>query len=482
MEYLCHRHGVQRRGKGDRITNLKSIYARHLLPFLVELDAGRPPGERGVAHLRVRHLESLPALLAGDTPMPAGTVAGELLNRRGIACVYLSVEDAGRVTDGGPATLEVAIAEGRVKLHPDARTGEAIVRTADLRAAGLLMERSTPHGLDTSKATNVLRDLKKAIQRAAAHGAGVRGTFNLEPTEPLSARRMRDPRPPSVYVPLREIATTAAHLPAIGQVVLWLERLTGDRMSESYGPRVNDYQRDADGQGWLTIDKQGGISSLGRDPEQGHFVSQEAKDHTKTDAGTRTIPLPGQLADLIDLLIAIFHTDAGDINGEARLIPGIQSEDAGGQSSFRNWLGKAQQLAGTRFVPHDLRAALITDLKDAGVDDRLAHDYAGHEVSRPTIQDTYYDRGPDPRLLLPIARLLEQRLRDELGTDVLHAPTALSEQWGRGTRRYRQRDWIEQQLVTCGWRPVPPVEPGGSATGIHGRHRIRLSPPNDLFG
>jgi integrase len=93
----------------------------------------------------------------------------------------------------------------------------------------------------------------------------------------------------------------------------------------------------------------------------------------------RTIPLPSPLADLIDLLIAIFHTDAetGRVDGEARLIPGLRSENTSGQSTFRTWLSKAQEQSGTSFKPHDLRGALITDLKDAGVEERLAHYYAG---------------------------------------------------------------------------------------------------------
>lgn len=42
MEYLCHRFGIQRRGKGHRFKDLESIYRRHLLPFLIELDADLP--------------------------------------------------------------------------------------------------------------------------------------------------------------------------------------------------------------------------------------------------------------------------------------------------------------------------------------------------------------------------------------------------------------------------------------------------------
>lgn len=454
MEYLCHRYGEQRRGNGDRIRNLESIYRRYLLPFLIELDAALPEERRGVAAKRVRQLEMLPKILAGDAPLPAATVAGDHLNRRAVACVFLNLADAAHVVEGGARALQVALADEIFSTYVDVRTGLDIVRTSDLRAAGLLRELIAPHGIATSTATNVLRDLKEAIKRAGVHGAVIRGTFDLIPTEPLHGRRQRAPRTPVGHVRLADVAVTVPHLPPVGQVVLWLERLTGDRISESYGPQVCDFWRDPTGQAWLRTDKQGGISSLGRNPETGQFEQQDSKPHTKTRAGTRTIPLPEQLAVLLELLVDVFHTDAetGEIDTEARLIPGVQSENTSGQSTFRTWLGKAQKIAETSFHPHALRAALITDLKDAGIAERLAYHYAGHELPDAGIQDKHYDNGPSPQLLLPIARLLEQRTRDEVGHDVLHVPTAAREHWGVATRRHRQQDWIEQQLIVRGWR------------------------------
>ena len=222
VEYLCHRYGIQRRGKGDRIVNLESIYRRHLLPFLIELDAALPPAERGVAAKRLLHLEMLPQILAGDEALPAATVAGEQLGRRGIACIFLGLADAARVVAGGAAALEVVLREGAVPLHTDVRTGADIVRSEDLRAAGVLAERSAPHGVAANSAGNVLRDLNNAVARARAHGAGVIGEFNLVATEPLLANRMRAPRVRRGYVRLRDIAAITPHLPPVGQVVLWL--------------------------------------------------------------------------------------------------------------------------------------------------------------------------------------------------------------------------------------------------------------------
>lgn len=465
VEHLCHRYGIQRRGKGDRFKNLESIYRRHLLPFLVELAWSLPAEQRGIAGVRLRHLESLPAVLAGDSAPPAATVAGDLLDRRGIACIFLSLDDAARVVDGGARALTVAQTKGLLAEHTDVRTGERIVSTADLRSAGLLLERTRPHGIATNTAGNVLSDLKLAIERGRGHGALVRGTFDLVATEPLAANRMRQPKAPSGYISVAAIAAIASYMPAIGQVVLWIARLLGERISEVFGLLVSDYWRDAKGRGWVSIDKQGGVSSLGRDPENGEFRRQDEKDHTKTSAGTRTIPIPSQLADLLDVLIAIFHTDAetGKVDRTARLIPGVQQPNSSGQSSVRGWLKSAQARTEVMFAPHDLRDALITDLKNWGVDERLAHYYAGHEVANPTIQDKYYDVGPDPKLLVSIAELLEQHVHEALGSDNLQVPTRLRDHWGRATRRYQQRRWIEEQLVAYGWRATEDPEPGRGA-------------------
>lgn len=37
VEYFCTRYGIQRHGKGDRLTSLTSVYRRYPVPFLVEL-------------------------------------------------------------------------------------------------------------------------------------------------------------------------------------------------------------------------------------------------------------------------------------------------------------------------------------------------------------------------------------------------------------------------------------------------------------
>ena len=464
IEHLCRRYGVERHADGDRIASVQSILRRYLIPFLVESDASRPEGHRGVGALRITHLERLPRVLSGDLPQPAATVAGDQLGRRGVACLYLSLPDAARVTQGGKGALEGALAAGSVRVHTDARTGHPVIFTLDLRRAALLRERSTPHGLRESTAGNVLRDLKLAIERARAHGANVRGTFQLAPIKPLSDNLAHQPRTGQRQVTLPQTAALAGRMSVIAQVVLWIGRLVGTRIGEVYGLLVCDYFRDEHGRPWLDFSKQGGQSCLVRDPATGRLVPQDRKPRTKTPKGERCIPIPGPLGDLLDRLIEAFHQDpeTGQVDYAARLVPGIGKEDASGQSTFRAALDKATQALGLATSPHGLRDCLITDLRNAGIDERVRHFYAGHELANPTIQERHYDLGVAPEMLFEITDLLEAKIRFELGSEDLRVPTAVTHQWGKNTTANARRAHITHVLATTGWAPAAM---GGNAPG-----------------
>ena len=77
IEHVCSRYGIGRHADGDRVTSVESTLRRHLIPFLVETDDARPAGRRGIADLRITHLERLPRVLSGDLTLPAATVAGD---------------------------------------------------------------------------------------------------------------------------------------------------------------------------------------------------------------------------------------------------------------------------------------------------------------------------------------------------------------------------------------------------------------------
>ena len=219
------RHPAPRQGRPDR--NLESIYRRHLLPFLIELDASLPADERGVGRARLRHLERLPGILAGDEQLPAATVAGDQLGRRGIACIFLYLADAAASSREAAVRWRSRCAEGTVPLHTDVRTGADVVRSADLRTAGLLIERTTPHGVAQHRRQCAARPEER-------HRPGTRprrrhrGEFNLVATEPLTGARMRAPRVP---LELRGAPRHRRHhsAPAAGRTGRALDRATHRR-------------------------------------------------------------------------------------------------------------------------------------------------------------------------------------------------------------------------------------------------------------
>lgn len=473
IEHLLHRYGVERRANGDRVTSIVSALRRHLLPFLIELDETRPADRRGVGHMRITHLEQLPRVLSGDLDLPAATVAGDRLKRRGVACVYLTLHDAAEVTVGGELALRHALDEGRLQPRIDLRTGEPIVMALHLRQAGLLIEPEAPHGIQRSTSGNVLRDLKLAVDRARGHGATIRGTFHLSPVEPLAGNQARAPRAGQSTVTLSQTAALAAQMSVIAQAVLWIGRLVGTRIGETFGLLVCDFFRDEYGRPWLDFSKQGGVACLERDPATGRLVPQTRKPHTKTPRGVRLVPVPRQLGDLLDTVIAAFHTDpdTGLVDYEARLVPGVGRDDESGQSTFREALETARADLGLTTTPHDLRDCLITDLRNGGIGDRVAHFYAGHERHNASIQDRHYDLGVAPELLLEVSNLLEATITAELGACDLRVPTSVRHQWGPGTRTSQRIDHVDRTLTECGWHATPSIDARGPEMTVQEIHR-----------
>lgn len=318
-----------------------------------------------------------------------------------------------------------------------------------------------------STATNILRDLKLALARAREYGATVGVNSDIAAVEPLPERRQREVRPRAQYVSLQQTKAVAGVMPPIGQIVLWMDRLLGLRISEGYGPRVRDLSTDENGRAWLSIASQGGNRSLERDPNTGLLLPQDHKSTAKSAASVRTIPLPHELARMLSDAVTIYHTDAetGAILEDNRLVPGLRDENSSGQAAYRSWLAQAQDTVGVDFLPHTLRKALVTDLKDAGMERRLAHFYTGHELEG-TVHDTVYDLGPG-RQLVHIAESLDRLLAEALGDSRLISPTTTKHTWWHGSRRWQQRLWIEEQLTHQGWRAQRAGLPEPRSFGAH---------------
>jgi integrase len=455
LAWFVHHVGDTHRTGGDRSDNLASHIGRWVLPFLIELAHTKPQAERGVADLWVAEAEALTRILAGAQPMPAATVAGDLLGRRALACVWLGILDAGNVCHGGAQAVTDAIAHRRLVTHRD-HAGHVLVHTADLRGAGLLIEKDTPHGVCRDHAGNVLFPFKQAMTRAANLGAHLRGNFEaLRPITPLDGDLARPGRDDPGYIPLDAIHALGSHLTPVHQVVLWLLRLMGLRIGEAYGLLVSDLAYDADAEAWtLAIAKQGGRRATVRNTVTGKLERRDSKPDTKTPQSHRTVRVPDHLARTLCDLVAIFHTDEdGTVDTRARLIPGLRKDDATGADAFRHALDRAIARAGVpRFRPHDLRGSLITDLKNAGVKKRIRTYYAGH-AKKGSVHDGY-DDGVPVSLQLRATRVLDQLLA-ELNLDQLVVATEHQQSWGRDTRTGRRADSVRRRLRERGWEATP---------------------------
>ncbi len=196
-----------------------------------------------------------------------------------------------------------------------------------------------PVGLAQSVVVDALWVLRRVLAFSRANGLVPPG---FDPTEglvapapdPAVARARRPtcrPRPLS----FGECARIAAHLHPVHQLVLWLQRMMGLRISEAFGLLVDDVV-DLGDSGLLLVRGQGGRDFRVRD-DDGRIVVVQHKERTKTEAGLRALVLPSSMLELLRVAIEAFHTDpeADEIDETARLVPGLQTADQSGQLSFR---------------------------------------------------------------------------------------------------------------------------------------------------
>lgn len=482
VERLCDRHGIDMIAEGQRVSDLAYDIGRWLLPEAVELAQRLPQHRRGVAGMRIHDLKRVPQMLSGQEPMPAATVAGELLGRRlAYKCLWLSLDDAAGVTLGGQQALNAALDrtadsgagsgagsgahgdtgtvtspnqtwKGRLPAYSDPRTGQLIVSPADLRAAGLLIERDRPHGLKPNTSGGILSVLGYTIDRARDHGAHIRGKFDFEAIRPKPHQLGRPDVAKEDYVSFAHVRDVSSDLGIVSQACLWIMRLLGLRIGEAFGIHVADFWREEETNvGYVRLREQGGKQVAVRDPETGIITNASSKEGLKT-GGERTIPIIEPAAQLFELLIAVFHTDAdGNVRAEARMLPGLDKTDEAGEEAVYRQLTKALELRGIKFTPHGARAAAIDDLERHQLPDRLQYGYFGHTNPRRSIQDRHCLPALKAEDYLPVVEALTADYVAALGDQVPWVPTSIRQRWNADGRSGIDKDLVDQRLFAAGW-------------------------------
>lgn len=288
------------------------------------------------------------------------------------------------------------------------------------------------HHYATTSVTNYLWLLTAILDYARGLGNDVpRYTAGVRALKPAGKTKRRP-----VFISIERTVAVARGLHVIHQVALWLLRIAGLRISEAYGLRVASFIVDEDGAGYLAVEAQGGKTFLVRD-DDGRVHRVRHKEEGKTAAAYRLVALAPQLTELLQVVVAAFHTRPdGTIDMRARLIPGIRAED-GGQEGFRSALAKAAAVTGApddpdaySVIPHALRKGFATDLGwDEEVSDLLARRLMGHVAGSDVFSLVYC---LDTRLrqhLAAGARAMAERI-EEAGADSLMVRTMLRPCYG----------------------------------------------------
>ncbi len=344
-----------------------------------------------------------------------------------------------------------------------ARTIEWVVASAGRRLAEEDLPARHRLGLDPvplpakpvarSTMTERLRVLRRILEYAGLRDSQIinfAGT--IEAQEPSGSVEKIDK-----LLSLSETRLVAGQMHVVHQLTLWMVRLLGPRLSEPFGVLVGDFMDDDD-VAVLLLQAQGGRPFALWGDDLGEVVVTGHKKGGKTRAAYRLVGLPRQLASLIRVVIAAFHTDplTGEVDLSARLIPAIRAGE-GGQAGFRCALTRAAERSGLvlngdeRLIPHGQRKALCSDFaRDPAIDDFVARRWAGHRASddvhgRVYVRDLFHIED-----LLPAVRSLERRIDEELGGSLI-VPTTLRPLYGVG-RPKEVAVHADAVLGAAGWQ------------------------------
>lgn len=361
--------------------------------------------------------------------------------------------------------------------------GRAVVPVRELRNAGLLPRvgaatanpprrrgpRQHGDGYSRGVADDYLFVLRGILAHAQANGVVLTGQpmLGVRGVEPDDARR-KTPRDDQNrrLVPLRTAREVAGLIHLIHQASFWMTRLMGMRPTETYGPRVEQLVAVDGGAHALVLGRLGGRPFITRGPT-GLVVATDEKDTPKTPLSVRTVPVPRQLVELFDILIAAFHTDpdTGVVDLGARLVPGIRHPDRSGLVGLQHALARAtQELHLTRdalgyAINLKLqRASFITDMEHRGTDDELRRLYVGHVPGRDVHSRHYLLQPEDPAAFANVLHSIEAQIDDELDGSLL-IPTSHLPQFGRANPLWERRHHSAAVLAEHGLYVEPGTRP-----------------------
>lgn len=274
-------------------------------------------------------------------------------------------------------------------------------------------------------------------------------------------RSQSTPQKKAAPVSLEDAAKIASHLHAVHQLVLWLLRVLGVRISEAYGIHIQDISDLGEDQpGVIHVHRQGGRAFHNR-TASGTLEKTRGSQQLKTASSERHIVVPRPLMSLIRTAIAVFHTDElGIVDPEARLIPELTIDTVDHQGAFRRALRDAAKKAGVgaseralleaATKPHDMRSALVSQLTDRDLPEVAKRRWFGHVPGSDVHLGSYYKDDPNLRAAMKVNDALEADLVTTLPAGLM-IPTATRCTTATHAALHSRADELDTALAGLGW-------------------------------
>ncbi|MBZ5735642.1 tyrosine-type recombinase/integrase [Nocardioides sp. TRM66260-LWL] len=327
--------------------------------------------------------------------------------------------------------------------------------------------------------------------RKAMKFAGYSGGYPIDPllleVEPPRRRGSGESRR-SRSTTLSETGRLARHMHVVHQLVLFLLRICGLRISEAYGLLVEDVRDLGVGSGGLLVVQSQGGHNMKLRTDDGTTETVQHRDNAKNDS-RRVLVVPEAMMVMIRVIIDAFHLDDDVLDPKERLVPPLKAL-GGGQGGFRDALEKAATREGLTVVlddeffsrsdaasgepvkvtPHKMRKSFSTDLLAEGMVIEKVETALGHAPGNRVIHRSYMLDDPEFRAAAEAADVMASQIERYLPNGLL-VPTSISCTTGNQFVLQERREHIEEVLLNAGWlvRPTDDgldVNDAASLTGL----------------
>jgi excisionase family DNA binding protein len=410
----------------ERADDVRRDLQSHLIPFF----AGRAPTIEGLDQDDVL---AYVAFMAGKRDGAPRSTTSILPVRD-----YTLAEIA-QLTGWSASSVHRAYTKGE---FPKARTEMAgsrrriLVPSSDVAAAGFARSKSmeVPYGYSRTFVRELLNTLRRILDYAVARKlATTNAALGVRASTPRPGTKSRIPkaRKASEALLLAQVKDLVAEMPLEGQVVIWLQRLAGLRVGESFGTFLDDIT-EVEGRTILQVVRQGG-QKFKRVDAEGNVVLVDYTEELKTPAARRAIPISSHLASFLRVFIeASRGPEPSDLH--IPLLTALRPYD---QQAFRKHFARARDAAGLgveelgfHVTPKMLRQSLSSQigyLPNIALIARskyLGHEIPNNEGSAPVTNQSYSLTMPRIDELLGIADAIDEAIVAEVGTVVVPAPAS----------------------------------------------------------